>query len=333
MYKQILLASSIAAIIFTGCGSKQYYTPKQSKSISTVNMGDSIIYYSRDGATLASGTVLTKNESVKLKLEKGFHFIHNSSNAAITADQQGNCNIVTAKGTVASAKFSQALVAGTLIGKYLVYVLQNNNFGVYDFEKKSIVYNNKAEKAYTIDTRIANPLRVDNLVVIPTLDGKLTILDLATLKIAKEMYVSTETSLNNIIYLNRLNNTLIAATPNKVLSISNKGKKELETAVSDVAIDDESIFVFAKDGRILNLDESLSVISEKKFKFAHFSVATVYNDTVYALDKQGYLIVSNKSFSQHKVYKIDEVESAAFVSNGKLYYDGNIVELSKLSYE
>ncbi|MBU1667273.1 hypothetical protein KKC13_02575 [bacterium] len=333
MYKKILLAGSIGAIMFTGCGSKQYYTPEQSKSISTANMGDSIIHYSRDGATLASGTVLTKNESVNLKLEKGFHFINNSSNAAITADLQGNCNIVTVKGTAASAKFPQALVAGTLIGKYLVYVLQNNNFGVYDFEQKSVVYSNKAEKAYAIDTRIANPLIVDNLVVIPTLDGKLTILDLATLKIAKEMYVSTETSLNNIIYLNRLNNTLLAATPSKVLSISNQGKKELETAVSEVLIDGNSLFVFAKDGKVINLDESLSVISEKKFKFAHFSVATVYGDKVFALDKQGYLIVSNKSFSQHKVYKIDKVEDAAFVSNGKLYYDGNIVELNNLSYE
>lgn len=333
MYKKILLASSIATMMFTGCGSKQYYTPAQSKSISTATMGDKIAYYSRDGATLASGRILTKNQSLKLKLEKGFHFINHANNAAITADLQGNCNIVTAEGTAASVKFPQALVAGTLIGKYLVYVLQNNHFGVYDFEKKSIIYNNKAEKAYAIDTRIANPLRVDNLVVVPTLDGKLTILDLATLKIAKEMYVSTETSLNNIIYLNRLHNTLIAATPNKVLSISNKGRKELDTAVSDVIIDGDSIFVFAKDGRILNLDESLSVISEKKFKFAHFSVATVFNDKVYALDKQGYLIVSNKSFSQHKVYKIDKVESSAFVSNGKLYYDGKMVELNKLSYE
>lgn len=333
MYKKILLASSVATIIFSGCGSKQYYTPEQTKSISSANMGDKIIHYSRDGATLASGTILTKNESVNLKLEQGFHFINNTKNTALTADQQGNCNIITEKGITASAKFPQALVAGTLLGKYLVYVLQNNNFGVYDFEQKKVVYSNKAEKAYAIDTRIANPLRVDNLVVIPTLDGKLTILDLNTLKIAKEMYVSTETSLNNIIYLNRLNNTLIAATPSKVLSISNKGKKELDTAISEVVIDDGSIFVFAKDGRVLNLDESLSIVSEKKFKFAHFSVGTVYNDKVYALDKQGYLVVSNKSFSQHKVYKIDKVEDSAFVSNGKLYYDNNIIELNTLNYE
>jgi outer membrane protein assembly factor BamB len=333
MYKKLLLASSLMALTLSGCGSRQYYTPEQTYNASTANMGDSIIHYSRDGATLASGNILTKNQMVKLKLEKGFHFINNAKNVAITADSQGNCNIVSAKGTVATAKFPNALVAGTIMGKYLVYVLQNNNFGIYNFETKSIVYNNKSEKAYAIDTRIANPLSIDNLAVIPTLDGKLVILDLSTQKVSKEIYVSTEKSLNNVIFLGRLKNTLIAATPNKVLSISNKGKKELDKAISEVVIDKDAVFVFAKDGNIMQLNDELSVNSEKKFKFAHFSVATVYDDKVYALDKQGYLVVSNKSFSKDKVYQVPEVEGYAFVSNGKIYYDGNIIKLNTLSYE
>jgi len=333
MYKKILLASAVATILFTGCSSKQYYSPEQTYSLTSSNMGDNIIHYSRDGATLASGTILTKNQSIKLKLEEGFHFINNSKDAAITADQQGNCNIVTAKGTVASTKFPKALVAGSLMGKYLVFVLQNNSFGVYDFEKKSTIYTNQAEKAFAIDTRVANPLRVDNLVVIPTLDGKLTILDLNTLKIAKEMYVSTESSLNNIIYLSRLNNTLIAATPNKALAVSNQGKKEIDTAIGEVVVDKDAIYIFAKDGKVLKLNESLSITAEKKFKFAHFSIAAVHNDKVVALDKQGYLIVANKNLSKHKVYGVSSVKGYAFASGGKLYYDGNIIDLNNVSYE
>jgi hypothetical protein len=333
MYQKTLLASSTALLIFLGCSSKQYYNPEQIYNASSNIMDDKIVHYSRNGATLASGDVLTRTQRVNLKLENGFHFINNTKNTALTADPHGNCNIVTKKGVVATVKFPQALVAGTLMGKFLVYVLQNNNFGVYDFEKKSTVYSSKAQKAFAIDTRIANPLQIENLVVIPTLDGKLTILDLKTLKVSKEMYVSTETSLNNIIFLGRLNNTLIASTPNKILSISNKGKKELNTAVSEVIIQDKKLFVFAKDGRILKLDESLTIQSEKKFKFAHFSVATVYNNSIYALDKQGYLIASNPSFSKHKVYKVDEVKDYAFVSDGKLYYNQEIINLNTLTYK
>ena len=333
MLKRILLASSIATLIFSGCSSKQYYEPENTSSLSGTSMGDKLIHYSRDGATLASGKVLTKTQIVDLKLEKGFYFINNSKNAAITADLNGNCNIVTQKGVVSSAKFPQALVAGSLVGKYLVYVLQNNHFGVYDFSQKKTVYSNKSTKVFAIDTRIANPLAIDKLVVIPTLDGKLTILDLATLKITKEMYVSTESTFNNVIYLGKLKNTLIAATPNKVLSISSQGKKELDTSVADIMVNNDAIFVFAIDGRILKLDESLSIVSEEKFKFAHFSVAALNADKVFALDKQGYLIVANQSLSKHKVYMLSEVDSYAFVSNGQLYFNNEIIDLNKLSYE
>ena len=333
MYKKILLASTIATILFAGCSSKQYFEPKQTNSLSTSNMGDKLINYSRDGATLASGTILTKNQAKKIKLDKGFYFINNNRNAAITADLQGNCHIVTQKGTVASAKFPQALVAGTLIGQFLVYILQNNNYGIYDFKEHKIVYNNEAHKAYTIDRRIANPLLVDKLVVIPTLDGKLVVLDLTTKKIAKEIFVSTEKSLNNVIFLGNINNALIAATPHKMISLSSKGKKEYNKEIADVVINGSNVFVFQKNGKIAKLNESLSVISEKKFKFAHFSVATVDATKVYGLEKQGYLIVANRNLSKHRVYKVSEVEDFTFVSGDKIYYDGQIINLSQLSYE
>lgn len=328
-----MFATILAALILAGCSGKQYYEPENTIALSGVSMHDELTHYSRDGATLASGKVLTKTQTVNLKLKKGFYFINHSKNAAITADLHGNCNIVTEKGIVASAKFPKALVAGTLMGKYLVYVLQNNNYGVYDFSQEKIVYNNKSNKVFAIDTRIANPLPIDKLIVIPTLDGKLTILDLSTFKIAKEMYVSTESSLNNIIALKKLSNTLIAATPNKVLSISSKGKKELDTAVSEVIVNNDAVYLFSIDGRILKVDESLTIISEEKFKFAHFSIATVGEDKVYALDKQGYLIVANKTLSKHKVYKLSDVDGYAFVSNEKLYYNGEMINLSQLSYE
>lgn len=333
MLKKTLLATSIATLLFTGCSNKEYYEPKSASSLSGTSMGDELIHYSRDGATLASGKILTKTQTVNLKLKKGFYFINNSKNAAITADAHGNCNIVTKDGIVDSTKFSNPLVAGTLIGKHLIYLLQNNHYGVYDFSQKKILFTNKSTKVFAIDTRIANPLPVDKLVVIPTLDGKLTILDLSTLKIVKEMYVSTENTFNNVIYLNKIQNTLIAATPNKVLSISSQGKKELETSLSEVIINNDAVFVFATDGRILKLDKSLTVVSEKKFKFAHFSVAALSNDKVFALDKQGYLIVANQSLSKHKVYKLSEVDSYTFVSNNQLYLDNEIIELNKLNYE
>ena len=138
MFKKILLAAALALIVFSGCSGKQYYEPENTISLSGTSMGDELIHYSRDGATLASGKVLTKTQTVNLKLKKGFYFINNSNNAAITADLHGNCNIVTQKGVVASPKFSKALVAGTIMGKYLVYVLQTTTMVFMIFLKRKL---------------------------------------------------------------------------------------------------------------------------------------------------------------------------------------------------
>jgi hypothetical protein len=322
----------MALLFLSGCGSKQYYSPENPKSSSSFNSNDEIISFSRDGATMSSGKVLTPTGEIKLNLKDGYSFINRRMNSVIIANREGSCKVMQ-HGKYREAKFSKAMIAGTMVGdNALVYLLKDNNFGVYDFSKKSIIYNNKAEKVFSIDTRVANPIQVDNLVVIPLLNGKLSILDLKTLKISKEMFVSTDSSLNNIIFLKRFKNTLVAATPHSLITYSNKGKKEFEREISEVILDNNSIFVFSKDGQISKLDESLTVQDEKKFKFAHFSIATIYKDKVYALDKQGYLIVSNKDFTKHSVYEFSEVEGYSFVSDGKLYYDGNRIDLDSLSY-
>lgn len=332
MHSKTLLLSFMALLFIVGCGSKQYYTPDNPKSSSSFGSSDNIVSFSRDGATMSSGDVLTTNGELKLNLKDGYAFINKSAGSIIVSDREGNCKVIK-DGRSREAKFSKALIAGTMVGDdALVYLLKDNNFGIYDFSKKAIIYNNKEEKVFSIDTRVANPVQVDNLVVIPLLNGKLSILDLKTLKISKEIFVSTESSLNNVIFLKRFKNSLIAATPHTVISYSNKGKREFEREISEVILDNNAIFVFSKDGRISKLDESLTVQDEKKFRFAHFSIATAHKDKIYALDKQGFLIVSKRDFTKHSVYEFPEVEGYSFVSDGKLYYDGNKIDLDSLSY-
>jgi len=332
MRKEILFWGIISLFVMTGCGSKQYFSPEHTYSASSSSVG-TIRSFSRNGATLEDGRVLTKKGISTARVKKGFNFINATKGGMITANKKGDCELVLSSGVEKSIKLSKALVAGTIIKNRLVYLLQDNSFGVYDLTTDKIVYNNKAEKVFSIDTRIANPYQIDNLVVVPTLSGKLSILDLTTLKLSKEIYVSTESSLNNIIFLNRLGNTLVAATPHRVISYSNRGKREFDRAISEVILSGNSLFVFAKDGQISQLDSSMKVLNEKKFRFAHFSVATIVDNKIYAMDKQGLLIVSNKELTKHKVYDLPEVDGYSFVSGGKLYYDGKSVDLAPLSYE
>jgi len=330
MYK--ILLSSIIILLFSACSSKQYYTPKSVSFSSSIYSSSPIISFNRDGAVLENGTVLTQNGKFKLSFKHGYSFINRSRDGIILANRGGECKILK-NGKVQTIKFSKELLAGRVIDNMLIYLLMDNSFGIYDLSQKSIIFNDKGEKTYSIDARITNPIQIDKLVVIPLLNGKITIMNLENRKIVKEIFVSTKTSLNNIIFLKRFKkDNLIVATPHKLISVSTKGRKELEDEISEVAVDNRNIFLFSKDGNIMRLDESLTVQDEKKFRFAHFSVATVYKNRVYALDKQGYLIVSNRNFTKYQVYKFPEVNGYSFVANGEIYYDRNRIELKDLSY-
>jgi hypothetical protein len=332
MRKEILFWGITSLFVMTGCGSKQYFSPEKTYSASSSNAGV-IRSFSRAGATLEDGRVLTQKGLSTLSVTKGFDFINSTAGGMIVANKKGDCQLTLKDGSSKSVKLSKALVGGTIINNKLVYILQDNSFGIYDLTTDKIVYNNKAEKVFSIDTRIANPYQIDNLVVVPTLSGKLSILDLSTLKLSKEIYVSTESSLNNVIFLSRVGNTLIAATPHRVISYGNKGKREFNRAISEIIVSGDSIFVFSKDGLISQLDSSMKVLNEKKFRFAHFSIASIIDNKIYAMDKQGFLIVSNKELTKHKVYELPEVEGYSFVSGKKLYYDGKSIDLAPLGYE
>jgi hypothetical protein len=248
MRSKILLLSSVA-LLFFGCGEKQYYTPQNLSSSSSgiTSYSSEITSFTRDGATLMDGSALTKTELLKLNLKDGYKFVNKIVNTTIIADREGRCRLLK-DGKKEDIQFKKEVLAATVIGNALVYLIQDNNFGIYNLSTDKIIYNNKAEKVSSIDTRVANPLQVDNLVVIPLLNGKLTILDLRTLKIAKEIFVSTDSSLNNIIFLKRFKDTLIAATSHKIISVNKQGKRELEREISEIDIDSDSIFLFSKDG-------------------------------------------------------------------------------------
>jgi hypothetical protein len=107
---------------------------------------------------------------------------------------------------------------------------------------------------------------------------------------------------------------------------------EYRANISDVAVSGNTIYLFTKEGEIIKLDRMLKDLGLKKFKYAHFAASTVVGGKIYALDQQGSLIVLSSDLKKYKIYDIGEVESPVFISGTKLYKDGKIINLSKLSY-
>ena len=334
----LLITFSTVVLVLSGCSSKQYFEPEQTYSASSVSSsyGSSIVDLSRDGATLENGQYIGKKGIANIQLGEGYRFLNESSAYVLAGNAEGMLKIIDKKsGEVArTVSLTVPIVSASIQQGMVAYVLNNNSFGIYEVKSDRKVLENRSEITFAIDTRAANPMFIDSLVVVPMLDGKLIIFNIeGDMENAKVIYLSSEKIFNNIVHLSRMGNTMVAATPKRLITLGSDGQNEYRANISDVSVSNGIIYLFTKEGKIVRLDSALNPLAEKKFKYAHFAASEVFGGRVFALDQQGSLIVLSSDLSKSKIYELGEVETPAFIAGTKLYKDGEIIELSKLGYE
>lgn len=336
--KYLAFVGVMAALIFTGCSSKKYFEPEQTFSASKVtgSYKSKIISVSRDGATLENHRYISKTEGVRpIDLGEGYRFLSESNRHLLASNIEGVLKVIdksTGKVTHQITFDSPVVTAAIQSGK-IAYILNSNTFGLYDMHTKRKMIEERSEETYAIDARAATPIFIDQLAVFPMLDGKLIIVNSLNVSSAKVVYLSSSDAFNNVIYLARTGDTMVAATPKTLITLGETGEQEYPANISEVAVSDGMIYLFTKEGEIIKLNKALEELKRTKFKFAHYSVATVVGDKVYALDQKGSLIVLDTALTKSRIYDVDEVKRPAFISATKLYKDGDIIELSKLGYE
>lgn len=331
-----LLTLSTVIMVLVGCSGKRYFEPEKTESLSIKERyQSSIIDVSRDGATLQNHTYIGKSGIVPLDMGEGYRFLSENSRYLLASNVEGVLHIIDKKSkkTIRAVSLHVPIVSATIQNDLVAYILNNNTFGLYRISNNTKITESRSERTYAVDTRAASPLFVQNLVVMPMLDGKLIIVDSQDSENAKVVYISSQKVFNNVIYLARMGDTIVAATPKRLITLGVGDKQEYHANISEVATTAHAIYLFSKEGRIMKLSHGLEVKAEKRFQFAHFSVATALGSKVFALDHKGSLIVLSSDLKKHKIYAIGEAESSVFVSNGRLYKDGKIIDLQTLEYE
>ncbi len=332
-----LVTFTIAAVLFSGCSSKKYFEPEQTflASSASSSYGGSIADLSRDGGTLKSGQYIGKAGVSTINLGEGYRFLNENDSYVLASNAEGILKVIDkkTKEAVRAVSLHVPVVAATIQNGVIAYILNSNTFGIYQMADNRKVVESRSEATFAIDTRAASPIFIDNLAVMPMLDGKLIIVNIADTENAKVVYISSEKVFNNVIYLSREGNTMIAATPKKLITLGNGGQREYKVNISEVAFDNGRIYLFTKEGQVIALDSNLDAIGTSKYKFAHYAAGTAFNGRVYALDQGGSLIVMNSALTKHKIYDLGEVGEPAFIKGTKLYKDGKVIELSKLGYE
>jgi len=332
-----LITFTTAVLFFSACSSKQYFEPETTFSASNAShsYGGDIVDLSRDGGTLSNGTYLGKSGLNSIDLGEGYRFLNESNAYILAANAEGLLKVIDkqTKEPIRAISLHVPVVSATIQNGVIAYILNNNTFGIYQMNDNRKVVESRSERTFAIDTRAASPMFIENLVVMPMLDGKLIIVNAADPENAKVVYISSESAFNNVIYLSRMGNTMVAATPKRLITLGSLGKLEYRANISEVAVDNGSIYLFTKEGKIVKLNTQLEVVATSKFKFAHYAVATAFDGRVFALDQEGSLIVMNSALTKSKIYDLGAVSDPAFITGTRLYKDGDVIELSKLGYQ
>lgn len=323
-----LLISLSALLLFTACSSKKYYEPEDVSSNIELNkesMSSSIKSMNKIGATLEDNRIITKNGISEFELPEGFDFINLTDDGKIIATNYIDKLLIGNQ----EKKVKDVVVAATIKNGKLAVVYSNNTIELIDMNNDKTLFKEYLPISLANDTRIANPYFMGNLILFPTLNGKVIIVSALNNESVKNIAVDPDNEFNNIISLNVIESsqTLIVATPNKIVSISPKEVLSKEYDLRDIIVNKENVYIATIDGQLIKLTANLEEVAKKKYKYAKIH-ALAFTDSLYAVESQGFLINVSADFKQDAVYdfSFDNEERMIAIGN-RIYYNSKYITL------
>lgn len=323
-----LLISLSAIFLFTACSGKKYFEPEDVSSNIELNkesMSSSIQSMNKIGATLENKQIITDKGISSFELPENFEFINVSSDGRIIATNYINKILIGDE----ERTVKDVVVAASLKDNKLALVYSNNTIELIDIKTNKTLFKEYLPISLANDTRITNPYFMGGLILFPTLNGKVVIVSAATNESVKNISVDPDNEFNNIISLNVVESTqtLIVASPNKVVSISPKEIIAKSYEVRDIIVKNNDVYLATIDGQIIKLTPNLVEVAKKKYKYAKIH-ALGFSNSLYAVESQGYLINLNQDFTDDKIYdfSFDNEERMIAIGN-KIYYDSKYITL------
>ena len=332
----------ITAILLSGCSFNAdklipegfKVSPGHSTNSYTEKLNKYATNVSRDGVTFSDGSYITPEGEGVITLPHGYYYVSSDGGRILAANNNGEIIVFKSNGEkIASTKLEAPLVSGVAYSHGIAYLLQGNRFGLYDPFQNKITYQKEFPGGSTVDTRLANPIVTNNFIALPTLDGKLILINMHTPSMPGVITVGQNRSYGNIIFAKTVGNTIIAATPSRLLSIAPGQKRELNVKVADLTIKNGTIYLLTRDGKVQKLTTNLEPIASRQFQYADFATVAYLNGRVYAYAKSGTLVVLNENLQKYKLYSVGSARNYSYVSGHYLYIDRKRVDLNALNYE
>lgn len=323
----------LLALLLSGCGSKRHFEPEElrGKVHFSGKIGSSILSTQREGAMLKDGRFITRDGIQNFTLPKGFSFLNDSERYYLAVNELGTLGLFPKNGNAGALelKFAAKPLSARIEGDLLALVLADNSLVLYQISTQKELFLEQGDHAVALNTLIASPLFLNDLILFPTLDGKLVIVDRENRKIVRNIIVHSDLGdsyFNNVIFLDVLSNRLVAATSKRIISVSPEAINVYEANIRDVLFLRERIYILTTEGQVILTDENLNVLRSLKFPFAHFS-GVLHGKQIYALEKRGYLVVLDVDLLGSSVYKMpSDIDTPVFSGGERFYIDNRYFE-------
>ena len=328
--KLSLLLLLLTTVFFSACSTKKIYEP----TLVTGDWGNygtsaqTIVDVASNIALLESGKILSKEQTIALKIEDSFRILSNSDGWIISSSIDGNLSIkyIVDESMQKNFELKKTIAAASIKDDTLAVLFADNEMALYSIATKELILKEKGNAQKVIDSRVVNPHFMNDLVLFFTLDGKIVIINSTLKKKLRTVIVSSEDNFNNIIYSKIIDNKIIAATGHKILSM---GEKEVRAKyeLRNLLAVDNTLFLSTKQGEVISFTPELQVNFKVKFPFAHFLGIITHEDKLYLLEKAGYLIEISKDLLEYKVYEVDIEDGYIFISGKKFYIDDEYISV------
>ncbi|MCT7909316.1 hypothetical protein N5915_07050 [Arcobacter lacus] len=323
-----ILVSLLSVFLFTACSGKKYFEPEDTSSNIELNeksIPATIKAINKIGATLEDNKFITKNGISQNELPEGFEFLNLTEDGRVIATNYIDKILIGNQ----EKKVNEVVVAASLRNEKLALIYSDNSMELIDINTNKTLFKEYLPISLANDTRIANPLFMGNLILFPSLNGRVIIVSSVNNEAVRNISVDPDSQFNNIIYLGVIesNQTLIVASPNRVVSISPRDVISKEYDLRDIIVNNNDVYIATIDGQIIKLNPTLDEVAKKKYKYAKIH-ALAFSDSLYAVESQGYLINIDENFDKDVIYdfSFDNEERMIAIGN-KIYFGSDYITL------
>jgi len=184
----------------------------------------------------------------------------------------------------------------------IALIFEDNSYGIYSLREKKIIFINKDEPVIASKNLSANIMFYKDLILFPLLNGKIAVVEAKKYQFIRDIDISDNYIIDNVIYMKIVNDNLFMATPKKLVLFNPNFLIDYKTDIKHIIDDGKYLYLFSVDGKIIKFDSNLKKLKEIELPFADFFAPTICNGDIYTITYGGYLLKINKDLNV-TVYK------------------------------